>query len=186
MQSKTKNRTSEYQAPLYMAPEALCPLLYPESVSERDKQARKRFAGKQWDGLEPMIEEYAREAIAMAKIDFKEDLDYSPASLERLERILNRLCPAPAPLPAGDGEWLTLLWGSYFGELLRQVHGGAWAMTLYPGSDFSVPTLEIATGSRLYPMLKVNRRLTLGAGESIPAFYAMMAARLGAAPRPVN
>ncbi len=125
-----------------------------------------------------MIEEYAREAIAIAKADFKEHLDYDVSSLERLERILNRICPAPEPLAAGESEWLTLLWGSFFGELLRTLHGDTWAMTLYPGSDFSVPTLETATGSRLYPMMKVHRRLTLGAGESIPAFYTMLSARL--------
>ncbi len=148
-------------------------------MSEREKQARKRFTDRKWDSLDAMIEAYAAEAVAIARVDFHEELGYSTASLERLERILNRLCPAPEPLPAGESEWLTLLWGSYFGELLRHVHGGEWLMTVYPGSDFSVPTLEIA-GSRLYPMLKVNRRLTLGAPESIPAFYAMLAPRLGA------
>ncbi len=144
---------------------------------EREKQARKRFDGRKWDGLEAMIEGYAAEAIAIAKADFHEDLSYTEESLQRLERILNRLCPAPAPLAAEDGEWWTVLWGSWFGELLRQLHGGAWAMTVYPGSDYSVPTLEV-DGSRLYPMMKVHRRLSMGAGEGIPAFHAMLAARL--------
>ena len=144
---------------------------------EREKQARKRFTGRQWDGLEPMIESYAAEAIAIAKADFHEDLSYGEDSLHRLESILNRVCPAPAPLAADDGEWWTLLWGSWFGELLRRLHGGAWMMSLYPGSDFAVPTLEV-DGSRLYPMMKVHRRLSMGAGEGIPAFYAMLAPRL--------
>lgn len=156
-------------------------------VSDRDSGARKRLSGKQWDGLEPMIEAYAKEAAAIARVDFHEELDWSASSLERLERILNRLCPAPEPLPSADGDWWTLLWGSWFGELLRHLHGGAWAMSLYPRSDFAVPALEIGNGpdgavSRLYPTVKVHRRLTLGAGESLPAFYAMLAARLTAQP----
>ncbi len=150
----------------------------------RDAAARKRFAAKKWDGLEPMMEEYAREAVAVAKTDFHEELGLAVASLDALERILNRLCPAPESLPAADSEWLTLLWGSWFGELLRRLYGGEWFMTLYPsatanpGNEFSVPTLQMSNGSRLYPTMKVHRRLTLGAGESLPAFHAMLAARL--------
>jgi hypothetical protein len=41
-----------------------------------------------------------------------------------------------------------------------------------------VPTLLIR-GSRLYPLLKVYRRLTLGEAENLSAFYKMVAARLG-------
>ena len=155
---------------------------YPEhtmaQTQSRDRVARKRFTDKKWDGLEPMLIEYAREAQAIAAADFHTPLAFTNQGLERLERILNRLCPAPEPLPAGDAEWLTLLWGAWFGEFLRQTYGGAWTMTLYPGSDFTVPTLELANGSRLYPTMKVHRRLTLGAGESLPAFHTMLAARL--------
>jgi hypothetical protein len=141
---------------------------------------RERLIQAKYDSLDAMIAAYAAEAVRAARAEFRETLDYQLASLDRLETILNRLCPAPDPLPPSEAEWLTLLWGSYFGELLRAQHGGTWSMTVYPGSDFSVPTLEIA-GSRLYPTLKVHRRLTLGSGESLPAFYTMVAARISAA-----
>ncbi len=154
---------------------------------EREKQARKRFADKKWDGMEPMIAEYAAEAIKIARSDYHEELGDTAESVDRLERILNRLCPAPDPLPSDTGEWMTLLWGSYFGQLLQHLLGGeqeaVWTMTLYPGSDFAVPTLEVA-GSRLYPMMKVHRRLSLGASESLPAFYSMLSERLPAARKP--
>jgi len=141
--------------------------------------SRERLSQAKYETLEAMMAAYAAEAVRVARAEFRETLDYERVSLDRLETILNRLCPAPDPLPAEDAEWLTLLWGSYFGELLRALHGGEWSMTIYPGSDFSVPTLEIA-GSRLYPTLKVHRRLALGSGESLPAFYTMIAARLAA------
>lgn len=144
---------------------------------------RERITQAKYETLEAMIEAYATEAVRVARVEFRELLDYKAASLDRLETILNRLCPAPDPLPAAEADWLTLLWGSYFGELLRTVHGGEWSMSVYPGSDFSVPTLEIpvpgaSSGARVYPTLKVHRRLALGSGESLPAFYTMIAARL--------
>jgi hypothetical protein len=141
---------------------------------------RERLQGAQWDSLDAMTAGYAAHAVELARSDFHETLDYSAASLDRLERILNRLCPAPDPLPQDEGEWLTTLWGSYFGETLRRLHGGEWTMSIYPGSTFAVPTLEVASGSRLYPLMKVHRRLTMGADESLPAFYTMVVARLGA------
>ncbi len=149
-----------------------------ERAQTRDGAARKRFGGKQWTGLEPMLQDYADEAAAIARADYREELAYEAASIDRLERILNRLSPAPGPLSPADSEWLILLWGSWFGEFLRRLHGGAWTMTLYPGTEFSVPTLELANGSRLYPTMKVHRRLSLGAGESLPAFYSMLLSRI--------
>ncbi len=148
-----------------------------------DKAARKRFAGRQWDGLEAMIEDHAREAARGAANDFHEEIDFTEAGLERLERILNRLCPAPAALAPEDGAWWTLLWGAWFGECLRTLHGGAWTMTVYPGTEFAVPTLGFPGGSRVYPTMKVHRRLTLGASEGLPGFYAMLAERLSAGER---
>jgi hypothetical protein len=40
-----------------------------------------------------------------------------------------------------------------------------------------VPTLAVG-GGRLYPLMKVYRRLTLGREESVSAFYSMVSARL--------
>ncbi len=151
-------------------------------MTRQDKQAQQAKdtwkAGK-YDSLDAMMAAHAAEAVRQARAEYRETLDFTPASVAPLERILNRLCPAPAPLDAEDGEQLTLLWGGFFGELLRHQFGGEWIMSVYPGSEFSVPTLEIA-GSRLYPLLKVNRRLTLGAGEDLQAFHAMIATRLAA------
>jgi hypothetical protein len=146
---------------------------------------RERLSQAKYDTLEAMMGAYAAEAVKVARHDFRETLDFKAASLDRLEAILNRLCPAPDPLPVLEADWLTLLWGSYFGEMLRALHGGAWSMSVYPGSDFSVPTLEVAAPgtaavSRIYPTLKVHRRLSMGRGESLPAFYTMLAARLSA------
>ncbi len=149
-----------------------------EAVS---RAARKRLAGTKWDDLAPMMEAYAREAAVVASGEFGEDL--ARDGIKRLEGILSRICADPAPLAPEDGEWWTLLWGAWFGECLRALHGGEWTMTIYPGGEFVVPTLELPGGSRVYPTMKVHRRLTLGEAEGLPRFHAMLAGRLSAGER---
>ena len=112
---------------------------------------RERLTAAKYETMDAMIQAYAAEAVRTARSDFRETLDFRLHSLERLEAILNRLCPAPDPLPPADGDWLEV--------------GGA----------------ATGAGSRLYPMMKVHRRLSLGSGESLPAFYALVAERLAAA-----
>jgi hypothetical protein len=80
---------------------------------------------------------------------------------------------------AADLEYQTRTWGGYFGEVLRRRWQGEWSFTQYPNAVAAVPTLEIA-GSRLYPLMKVNRRLTLGEAESLTAFLELIQTRLGA------
>ena len=69
-------------------------------------------------------------------------------------------------------------WGSYLGEVLRRRYAGAWEMTQYPGGVMAVPAIEVR-GSRLFPLMKVYRRLTVGEEEDLSSFYAMVTDRLG-------
>ena len=57
-------------------------ILYLEKVTDREKQARKRFAERKWSSLEEMIEGHAAEALAQAKTDFQEERD-GPAARHR-------------------------------------------------------------------------------------------------------
>jgi len=121
------------------------------------------------------MEAYAKEAVRIASIEHGRKLDYSTDSLEGLESILEALTPASE----GDLEWLTKLWGSYFGEVFRRRYTADWTMSEYPGGKVAVPTLEIR-GSRIYPLLKVHRRLTLGTSEDLVSFAEMARKRLDA------
>jgi hypothetical protein len=65
-------------------------------------------------------------------------------------------------------------------------------LAAYPGSrevagdaGSVVPTLDVA-GSRLWPTMKVYRRLTLGAAENLSTFYKLVEKRLAAASPPPN
>lgn len=119
-----------------------------------------------------MLRAYAEEAIVVARLNHRLSLDNTPASIPVLEQLLDGQA-------AVDLDFQSRLWGSYFGEVLRLRYGGEWLLAPYPGtSDSVIPTLDIA-GSRLYPTLKVYRRLSMGASENLVNFYALLEQRLG-------
>ena len=51
-------------------------------------------------------------------------------------------------------------------------------MTQYPGAGHATPAVDVR-GSRLFPLMKVYRRLTVGEEEDLPSFYTMVTERLG-------
>ena len=55
---------------------------------------------------------------------------------------------------------------------------GTWEMTQYPGAEHAAPAVDVR-GSRLFPLMKVYRRLTIGEEEDLPSFYSMVTERLG-------
>ena len=64
------------------------------------------------------------------------------------------------------------------GEILRIRYTGSWEMTQYPGGTVAVPAVAVR-GSRLFPLMKVHRRLTIGEEEDLPSFYTRVTSRLG-------
>lgn len=137
--------------------------------------AKEKLSATVFESITDMIRAYADEAIRTAWTDHRKRLYLPESSAERSIEILDSILNDQA---AEDLEFQTRLWGSYFGEVLRQRFGGEWELTQYPGGIAAVPTLMVG-GSRLYPLMKVFRRLTVGEAENLPAFYKMVSARLG-------
>ena len=147
--------------------------------------SKAKLEAQTFDSIDAMIRAYADEAMLVARKQHGISLSYLSASPAANVDALERLLEGQA---AVDLEFQSRLWGSYFGELLRRRWGGTWLLAPYPGTpdspgstESAVPTLEIA-GSRLWPTLKVHRRLTLGASESLTTFYRMVEQRLTAVP----
>ena len=138
------------------------------------KTPKEKLAEAQYDSIGAMMIAYAAEAVRVAAADHRIRLDYSLDSVAALETIL-------AGQAAADLEYQSKTWGSYFGETLRKRWGGEWSLTQYPNAVAAVPTLEV-NGSRLYPLMKIHRRLTMGEGENLVGFLEMVAKRLDAAP----
>jgi hypothetical protein len=141
--------------------------------------SKAKLEAMTFDSLDAMIRAHADEAVLIARKHHGitlSDLSASPAAnVDTLERLLDGQA-------AVDLEFQSRLWGSYFGELLRLRWGGTWLLAPYPGTIESVvPTLEIA-GSRLWPTMKVHRRITLGSSESLTIFYRLVEQRLATLP----
>jgi hypothetical protein len=132
--------------------------------------SKEKLDKQVFDSIDAMIAAYAAEAVSVAWKHHHTRLDWSESSISALEAIL-------AGQNTEDLEFQTRLWGSYFGEVLRSRFAGDWEMTQYPGASVAVPTL-VVHGSRLYPLMKVYRRLTLGEAESLTVFYKMISERI--------
>jgi hypothetical protein len=135
---------------------------------------RKKLESHPFPDLGAMMEGYARAAAEVAKSEYSRALDFSDESMNALDEILVLLSESPGI----DLDFESRLWGSYLGEVLRTRYAGAWEMTLYPGGEVAVPAVDVR-GSRLFPIMKVYRRLTMGEEEDLRSFYHMVTERLG-------
>ena len=120
------------------------------------------------------MEGYAQAAVDLARKDFRRELDFTADSIDALDDIL----VVVGESPERDLDFEVRLWGSYLGEVLRRRYAGGWEMTQYPGGTVAVPAVYVR-GSRLFPLMKVYRRLTVGEEEDLRSFYAMVTERLG-------
>ena len=124
-----------------------------------------------------MMQGYAQQAVKLAH-QHKVDLDFSESSLQSLERLLAELgsgSSAPSRDPGLDE--MSRIWGGYFGEVVRRRFGGDWTVEKYPQGDFHIVTLNV-NGARLFPSMKIHRRLTQGASEDLWSFYQSVRAKL--------
>lgn len=144
------------------------PLRYSEGVTDAIQ-----ISGAEFDSLDAMMRAAADEAVRLAAEEAGMVLDYSPESIARLETVL----AARTPVPEGDLENETRVWGAYLGEVFRRRYPAEWIMAVYPGRDVAMPALDIG-GSHIYPLLKVFRRLTMGPGEDLAGFYAKVTTAL--------
>ncbi|HET9839164.1 MAG TPA: hypothetical protein VFR84_13070 [Candidatus Angelobacter sp.] len=128
-----------------------------------------------------MANAYAEQAVLIAR-DFNATLDYSENSLMELESIVARLAlDLPNGAPAEELTEVCKMWGSYLGEVVRRRFGGDWSIDTYPGKQFATLTLTVA-GNKLFPSMKVHRRLTEGEADNLWTFYKMVKAKLEAVP----
>jgi hypothetical protein len=141
---------------------------------------RSRLESEAFPDLGAMMDGYARAAAELGSEGFQQKLDFSSESIDNLDEILVLV----GENPDVDLDFEVRLWGSYLGEVLRRRYNGSWEMSPYPGGAVAVPSVDVR-GSRLFPLIKVYRRLTMGEEEDLGSFFAMVTERLGS-PAKVN
>ena len=132
--------------------------------------------------VDEMVHVYAEQAITIAH-EFKAHLDYSENSLMEVETILAQLArEMPANNPSSDDlSEMCKMWGCYLGEVVRRRFGGEWTIETYPGKQFATLTLNV-NGNKLFPSMKVHRRLSEGDADNVWTFYKMVRTKLEAMP----
>lgn len=129
--------------------------------------------------ISDMMESCAAEAVQVAHANFGFQLDYSEDSLTSLETILSSVSGGLQIADKEAVEEQVKRWGGYFGEVVRRRWQGSWELVQYPGGAAAVPTL-LVSGSQLYPLMKVYRRLTMGEAENVRNFYEKIRQKLSA------
>ena len=127
-----------------------------------------------------MMRDFAEQAVRLGR-EFKVDLDYSENSLQEVEHLLGRLHDDMSKSDANKIEEMSKIWGGYLGEVVRRRFGGEWSIEKYPAGDFLIVSLNV-NGARLFPSMKVHKRLTEGSSENIWSFYQSVRAKLEAQP----
>ena len=138
-----------------------------------------------------MMQSYAEDAVRMAR-QFHVDLDYTEQSLGQVERLLGQLhaelqngnAADSAAIPQLDQQRvdeMSRIWGGYLGEVVRRRFGGEWTIEKYPAGDFLIVTLNV-NGAKVFPAMKIHKRLTNGAADNLLSFYENVRARLETKP----
>jgi hypothetical protein len=127
-------------------------------------------------------------ALQTASCKWGLNLDFSPASLEGLDALLEELhkgvsdsnAPPDRRPTEAQMNGVVTIWGVYLGEVVRRNLGGRWLNT--PMGEAG-PHLRLECGGReLLPLSRVFRRIRDGVSKSVRAFYAFAGGLDAAAP----
>ena len=136
-----------------------------------------------YENISEMMQDYAEQAVSAA-LEMNITLDYREESIEQLENILARLnrerpvflgkaAPGEDDPTQKQIDSLSRIWGGYFGEVIRRRWGGEWTLETYPGTVAPVVTLDV-DGAKIFPAMKVYRRLCNGVSDDVAKFYSMI------------
>jgi hypothetical protein len=123
--------------------------------------------------------EHAGLAVKLAREEYEIRLDFSPASLEILDSLIDDL--REEGLNGEEASETLFVFGCYLGEVMSRHLVGRWVDTPHsPLAEVSPwPMVVVLRGGSTWDAIgKVFRRLELGDSEYLPAFFATALATL--------
>ena len=115
-----------------------------------------------------------QQAIHAGKLTWGESLDFTPDSLDGVERLLGKMhnhykYAAPAAGPSDEQlNTTSRTWGIYIGEVIRRHYGGQWS-----AAQDGALTLSIGEAT-VSPIGKARKRIVDGPTENIRYYFASM------------
>lgn len=122
--------------------------------------------------------DHAQLAVTLARDEFGDDLDFSPASLETVDAEVESV--REEGLTGEEAAEALFVIGCYLGEVMVRALGGKWiAAARSPLASLSPWPMVVVLpdGSAWDAIGKAYKRLELGDSEYLPAFFAAAAAR---------
>jgi len=114
------------------------------------------------------MRQVAKLAVAIAQAEAGVDLDYSPASVHRVENILAELHNRHLQTPISEREIsrLSLRWGAYIGEVMKRVRPGKWRRDSEKIGAGAMP-LIFDSASEAFPCSWVHKRIVDGPDDNV-------------------
>jgi hypothetical protein len=116
----------------------------------------------------------AQGAVQAARFKWNESLDFTPDSIDGVERVLGKMhnhykFAAPGTGPSQEQIDATAkTWGIYTGEVIRRYYGGQWSAA----EDGS---LSLSIGeTRAFPVAKARKRIVDGPTENMRYYFSSM------------
>ena len=127
------------------------------------------------DKIQKIAEAYALDACDFLRDHFRITLDWSDASIQHLESVMDRFQRETAkarPTPEQVMQFAKMF-GSYIGEVYRKNHGASWGLVEMDGQRF--PGLKgQSSDTTFWPWGRARNRLVDGAENNVWHYYSAL------------
>ncbi|MEM4989863.1 hypothetical protein V8G57_20920 [Collimonas sp. H4R21] len=129
--------------------------------------------------IERIATESATAVVAFGQKNFGEHLDYSDASIEIVERMLESAHSAyrNGQLAAEAVQQQAQFIGSYIGETYRRNHGADWGLVTSDGAK--AVGLQSKSGVLFWPVTRVENRILNGGEDNVLHYYQLLVRKNG-------